>query len=57
MRDPARVLGQRLVRLHARAGRHLALQPGGEGRRLRDFARGAQAGDEGRGVVAAGSVK
>lgn len=57
MRDAAAVRTQLGVRLQGRARGDLALEPGREGGLLRDFAGGAQAGDEGRGVVAGGVGK
>lgn len=54
MRHPAAVLGELLVRLESGAGRDFSLDPVFEGGLLGDFAGGAEARDDGGGVVALG---
>lgn len=57
MRHAAAVRAQLGVGLQGGPRRDFAFEPGGEGRLLCDFAGGAQAGDEGGGVVAFGVGK
>lgn len=54
MRNATTVLGELLVGLDLGAGRNFALEPVLEGSLLCDFARGLEACDDGRGVVAFG---